>query len=69
MKSTKGRFRDKEDRCRIFSIYVIQLPEGENKGQQKAGKIPWQSNGYDPVFPQLGNWVQSLVRELRSYKT
>lgn len=40
MKSTKGKFGDTEDRCRIFNIYVIQFPEGENKGNRKREKFP-----------------------------
>ena len=33
----------------------------------KAQAIPWWSSGQDSVLPLQGTWVQSLVRELRSY--
>ena len=29
--------------------------------------LPWRSSGWDSVLPLKGTWVQSLVRELRSY--
>ena len=31
--------------------------------------IPWKSSGEDSEFPLLGALVQSLVKELRSYKS
>ena len=29
--------------------------------------LPWQSTGWNYILPLHGSWVQSLVRELRSY--
>lgn len=39
MKSTKETLRDMDERYRISNIYVIEFPEGGNKGNRKQEKF------------------------------
>lgn len=39
MKSRKETLRDMEERYRVFNIYIIEFPEGGNKGNRKQEKF------------------------------